>query len=57
MKKFKMWLEEKTIQTKCYKCGATGKEDLPSKHTSFTKIQGKTYCDACARQIRREENK
>ena len=57
MKKFTTWLEEKTIETKCSKCGATGKGDVPSKYTTFTKIQGKTYCDTCAKQMRREENK
>ncbi len=53
MKSFKVWLEEKMSENKCVRCGATGK----SNYTSFAKIDGKLYCDACARQARREDNK
>lgn len=53
MQKFTEWLIFREQQDKCVKCGASG----TGKYDSFIKVQGKTYCDACARQVRREENK
>lgn len=57
MKSFKVWIEEQMSESKCVRCGATGAGNAKSKYTSFSKVDGKVYCDACARQVRREENK
>lgn len=60
MRKFSEWLlvrEEAKVtkNDKCAKCGATG--GTKASYTTFSNVNGKTYCDACARQLRREENK
>lgn len=59
MRTFTEWLvirEEVNASDKCSRCGASGenKKGMPGVSS---KIEGKTYCDTCARQIRREENK